>query len=237
MSNQNVDLKEIEKFASIASRWWDLSGEFKPLHKINPLRLAYIAQRSGGLFGKTIVDVGCGGGILAESMAIQGAHVTGIDMGKEPLDVARLHALESGLTVDYQQTTAEAFALENPAKFDVVTCMEMLEHVPDPNSVVSACAKLVKPGGFVFFSTINRTVKAYLTAILAAEYILKWVPQGTHDINKCIKPAELMAFVDNTDLTALNMTGLHYHPLKDEFYLGPNVDVNYMLCCTLKEKD
>lgn len=227
----NVDPKEIEKFASIASRWWDENGEFKPLHRINPLRLQYIADYAEGLFEKNIIDVGCGGGILAESMARQGAFVTGIDMGFEPLEVAKLHALESQLTINYIQTTAEAFADAHEAQFDVVTCMEMLEHVPDPASVVQACAKLVKPGGLVFFSTINRTAKAFLGAILAAEYLLKWVPKGTHDIKKCIKPSELMSYIDTTELLAKNMIGLHYNPFKDEFYLADNVDVNYMLCC------
>ncbi|SET22871.1 bifunctional 2-polyprenyl-6-hydroxyphenol methylase/3-demethylubiquinol 3-O-methyltransferase UbiG [Thorsellia anophelis] len=230
-NKMNVDPKEIEKFASIASRWWDVNGEFKPLHRINPLRLGYIAEHANGLFEKRIVDVGCGGGILAESMARQGAFVTGIDMGLEPLEVARLHALESQLEIDYQQITAESFAEENFEKFDIVTCMEMLEHVPNPASVVQACAKMVKPGGLVYFSTINRTIKAFLGAIIAAEYILQWVPKGTHDIKKCIKPSELMSYIDATPLYAKNMIGLHYNPLKDSFYLGDNVDVNYMLCC------
>ncbi|GKW23357.1 bifunctional 2-polyprenyl-6-hydroxyphenol methylase/3-demethylubiquinol 3-O-methyltransferase UbiG [Pectobacterium polonicum] len=225
----NVDHQEIAKFEAIASRWWDLDGEFKPLHRINPLRLGYISQRAEGLFGKKVLDVGCGGGILAESMAREGADVTGLDMGAEPLDVARLHALESGITVDYVQETVEAHAHAHPGLYDVVTCMEMLEHVPDPQSVVQACAKLVKPGGHVFFSTINRNAKAWMMAVIGAEYVLKMVPRGTHDIKKFIRPAELMHWVDSTPLREKHITGLHYNPLTDHFKLGPNVDVNYML--------
>ncbi|GLW36769.1 bifunctional 3-demethylubiquinol 3-O-methyltransferase/2-polyprenyl-6-hydroxyphenol methylase [Pectobacterium actinidiae] len=225
----NVDHQEIAKFEAIASRWWDLEGEFKPLHRINPLRLGYISQHAEGLFGKKVLDVGCGGGILAESMAREGADVTGLDMGAEPLQVARLHALESGVAVDYVQETVEAHAHAHPGLYDVVTCMEMLEHVPDPQSVVQACARLVKPGGHVFFSTINRNAKAWMMAVIGAEYILKMVPRGTHDIKKFIRPAELMHWVDSTPLRERHITGLHYNPLTDHFKLGPNVDVNYML--------
>ncbi|MBN3162359.1 MULTISPECIES: bifunctional 2-polyprenyl-6-hydroxyphenol methylase/3-demethylubiquinol 3-O-methyltransferase UbiG [Pectobacterium] len=225
----NVDHQEIAKFEAIASRWWDLDGEFKPLHRINPLRLGYISQHAEGLFGKKVLDVGCGGGILAESMAREGADVTGLDMGAEPLQVARLHALESGVAVDYVQETVEAHAHAHPGLYDVVTCMEMLEHVPDPQSVVQACAKLVKPGGHVFFSTINRNAKAWMMAVIGAEYVLKMVPRGTHDIKKFIRPAELMHWVDSTPLREKHITGLHYNPLTDHFKLGPNVDVNYML--------
>ncbi|MCA5918097.1 bifunctional 2-polyprenyl-6-hydroxyphenol methylase/3-demethylubiquinol 3-O-methyltransferase UbiG [Pectobacterium brasiliense] len=225
----NVDHQEIAKFEAIASRWWDLEGEFKPLHRINPLRLGYISQHAEGLFGKKVLDVGCGGGILAESMAREGADVTGLDMGAEPLQVARLHALESGVTVDYVQETVEAHAHAHPGLYDVVTCMEMLEHVPDPQSVVQACARLVKPGGHVFFSTINRNAKAWMMAVIGAEYVLKMVPRGTHDIKKFIRPAELMHWVDSTPLREKHITGLHYNPLTDHFKLGPNVDVNYML--------
>lgn len=225
----NVDHQEIAKFEAIASRWWDLDGEFKPLHRINPLRLGYISQRAEGLFGKKVLDVGCGGGILAESMAREGADVTGLDMGAEPLQVARLHALESGVAVNYVQETVEAHAHAHPGLYDVVTCMEMLEHVPDPQSVVQACAKLVKPGGHVFFSTINRNAKAWMMAVIGAEYVLKMVPRGTHDIKKFIRPAELMHWVDSTPLREKHITGLHYNPLTDHFKLGPNVDVNYML--------
>lgn len=226
---QNVDHDEIAKFEAVASRWWDLEGEFKPLHRINPLRLDYIARRADGLFGKQVLDVGCGGGILAESMAREGAEVTGLDMGAEPLQVARLHALESGVSVQYVQETVESHAAAHARHYDVVTCMEMLEHVPDPQSVVRACASLVKPGGHVFFSTINRNAKAWLLMIFGAEYVLKMVPKGTHDAKKFIRPAELLNWVDGTSLAEQHITGLHYNPLRDRFTLGPNVDVNYML--------
>ncbi len=230
----NVDQQEIAKFEAVASRWWDLEGEFKPLHRINPLRLGYIAERSGGLFGKSVLDVGCGGGILAESMAREGATVTGLDMGAEPLQVARLHALESGVTVEYVQETVEEHAAKHAQQYDVVTCMEMLEHVPDPQSVVNACAQLVKPGGHVFFSTINRNGKAWLMAVVGAEYILRMVPKGTHDAKKFIRPSELLGWVDQTSLKEIHMTGLHYNPLSNTFKLAPGVDVNYMLHTTAK---
>ena len=226
---QNVDQNEIAKFEAVASRWWDLEGEFKPLHRINPLRLNYIITRADGIFGKKVLDVGCGGGILAESMAREGADVTGLDMGAEPLQVARLHALEAGVTLNYVQETVEAHAEANPQQYDVVTCMEMLEHVPDPASVVIACAKLVKPGGHVFFSTLNRNNKAWLMAIVGAEYVLKMVPKGTHDIKKFIKPSELLHWVDHTPLVERHIIGLHYNPLTNRFKLAPNVDVNYMV--------
>lgn len=225
----NVDLDEIAKFEAVASRWWDLEGEFKPLHRINPLRLNYIIERADGIFGKQVLDVGCGGGILAESMAREGARVTGLDMGAEPLQVARLHALESGIEVSYVQETVEAHADAHTGVYDVVTCMEMLEHVPDPRSVVLACARLVKPGGHVFFSTINRNAKAWLMLIVGAEYLTNMVPRGTHDIKKFIRPAELLTWVDQTPLQERHMTGLHYNPLLDRFRLGTNVDVNYMI--------
>ncbi|WP_194206335.1 bifunctional 2-polyprenyl-6-hydroxyphenol methylase/3-demethylubiquinol 3-O-methyltransferase UbiG [Superficieibacter sp. 1612_C1] len=230
----NVDQQEIAKFEAVASRWWDLEGEFKPLHRINPLRLGYIAERSGGLFGKSVLDVGCGGGILAESMAREGATVTGLDMGAEPLQVARLHALESGVTVEYVQETVEEHAAKHAQQYDVVTCMEMLEHVPDPQSVVNACAQLVKPGGHVFFSTINRNGKAWLMAVVGAEYVLRMVPKGTHDAKKFIRPSELLGWVDQTSLKEIHMTGLHYNPLSNTFKLAPGVDVNYMLHTTAK---
>ncbi|MDN6073360.1 MAG: bifunctional 2-polyprenyl-6-hydroxyphenol methylase/3-demethylubiquinol 3-O-methyltransferase UbiG, partial [Enterobacterales bacterium] len=229
MSEQNVDHQEIAKFEAVASRWWDLEGEFKPLHRINPLRLNYIQQRADGVFGKKILDVGCGGGILAESMAREGAEVTGLDMGAEPLQVARLHSLETGIKVTYVQETVEQHADEHASLYDIVTCMEMLEHVPDPRSVVLACAKLVKPGGHVFFSTINRNNKAWLMAVIGAEYVLKMVPKGTHDVKKFIRPAELIGWIDETPLRERNMIGLHYNPLTDKFKLAPNVDVNYMV--------
>lgn len=225
----NVDKQEIEKFESIASRWWDLEGEFAPLHRINPLRLGYIMQRVDGIFGKKILDVGCGGGILSESMAREGAEVTGLDMGAEPLMVARLHSLESGIPVEYVQETVEQHADKYPQAYDIVTCMEMLEHVPDPQSVVRACAKLVKPGGHVIFSTINRNKKAWLMAVVAAEYVMKMVPKGTHDANKFIRPSELISWIDGTQLKDKHIIGLHLNPLTNKFWLGPNVDVNYML--------
>lgn len=226
---QNVDAQEIAKFEAVASRWWDLEGEFKPLHRINPLRLGYIAQHSNGLFGKTVLDVGCGGGILAESMAREGAVVTGLDMGAEPLEVARMHALETGVKLDYIQQTVEDHAETHAGKYDVVTCMEMLEHVPDPRSVVHACARLVKPGGEVFFSTINRNPKAWLMAVFGAEYVLRIVPRGTHDVKKFIRPSELLGWVDETPLREQNIIGLHYNPMTNKFRLGRGVDVNYMI--------
>ncbi|WP_313653918.1 bifunctional 2-polyprenyl-6-hydroxyphenol methylase/3-demethylubiquinol 3-O-methyltransferase UbiG [Pantoea sp.] len=226
---QNVDAQEIAKFEAVASRWWDLEGEFKPLHRINPLRLGYIAEHSNGLFGKTVLDVGCGGGILAESMAREGAIVTGLDMGAEPLAVARLHAQESGVTLDYVQQTVEAHAEENAGKYDVVTCMEMLEHVPDPRSVIHACAKLVKPGGEVFFSTLNRNPKAWLLAVFGAEYVLRMLPRGTHDVKKFIRPSELLGWVDETALRERHIIGLHYNPVTNRFKLAPGTDVNYMV--------
>ena len=227
----NVDHQEIAKFEAVASRWWDLEGEFKPLHQLNPLRLAWIEEYSAGLFGKRILDVGCGGGILSESMARQGAHVLGLDMGKEPLQVARLHALESGVEVNYRQDTVEALAEELPGHFDVVTCMEMLEHVPDPASVVRACARLAKPGGQLFFSTINRNAKSWLLMILGAERLLRLVPKGTHDHAKFIQPAELSRHAEQAGLLLRHMRGVRYNPLLGQFSLSRDVDVNYMLHC------
>ncbi|MEJ3622719.1 bifunctional 2-polyprenyl-6-hydroxyphenol methylase/3-demethylubiquinol 3-O-methyltransferase UbiG [Vibrio vulnificus] len=226
---QNVDPNEIKKFEDMASRWWDLEGEFKPLHQINPLRLDYVLSKADGLFGKKVLDVGCGGGILAESMAKEGAVVTGLDMGKEPLEVARLHALETGTKLTYIQSTIEDHAAENAQMYDVVTCMEMLEHVPDPQSVIRSCAALVKPGGHVFFSTLNRNIKSYLFAIVGAEKLLKIVPEGTHDHDKFIRPSELIKMIDQTDLCEQGITGLHYNPLSDTYQLGRNVDVNYIV--------
>ncbi|MGR5321681.1 bifunctional 2-polyprenyl-6-hydroxyphenol methylase/3-demethylubiquinol 3-O-methyltransferase UbiG [Vibrio sp. DNB22_19_1] len=229
---QNVDPSEIKKFEEMASRWWDLEGEFKPLHQINPLRLNYVLDKANGLFGKKVLDVGCGGGILAESMAREGAVVTGLDMGKEPLEVARLHALETGTKLTYIRSTIEDHAAAYAGTYDVVTCMEMLEHVPDPLSVIRSCAALVKPGGHVFFSTLNRNVKSYLFAIVGAEKLLKIVPEGTHDHEKFIKPAEMMKMIDQTDLTEIGITGLLYNPLNDSYKLGRNVDVNYIVHTT-----
>lgn len=231
-TQQNVDPAEIKKFEDMASRWWDLNGEFKPLHQINPLRLNFVLDKANGLFGKQVLDVGCGGGILAESMAKEGAKVTGLDMGKEPLEVARLHALEAGVKLDYIQSTIEDHAEQNPQTYDVVTCMEMLEHVPDPLSVIQSCARLVKPGGHVFFSTLNRNFKSYLFAIVGAEHIMKIVPKGTHDHSKFIRPSELLKMVDSTPLQEQAITGLHYNPLMDTYSLGNKVDVNYIIHTT-----
>lgn len=227
--HQNVDLSEIAKFEAVAQHWWDLNGDFKPLHDINPLRLDFIMNKTNGLFDLTTLDVGCGGGILSESMARMGAKVTGIDMGLEPLNVAKLHALEAGVKLDYQQITAEEFAAAHPAHFDVVTCMEMLEHVPEPESVIASVAKLVKPGGHVFFSTLNKTVKAYLYAILGAEKILKMVPEGTHDHDKFIRPAQLITWAESHGLKVRASNGLSYNPLSGQYKLGSDVSVNYIL--------
>ncbi|MCR3755427.1 MAG: bifunctional 3-demethylubiquinone-8 3-O-methyltransferase and 2-octaprenyl-6-hydroxyphenol methylase [Sodalis sp. Psp] len=226
----NIDTDEISKFEADAACWWDLNGEFKMLHRINPVRLDYILNRAGGLFSKKVLDVGCGGGILAESMACEGAEVTGLDMGTEPLTAARLHAIKSGVAINYIQQTIEEHAGVHPsARYDVVTCMEMLEHVPDPASVVRACARLVRPGGEVFFSTLNRNPKAWLMAIVGAEYAWRMVPRGTHNFNKFIKPAELLSWADAVLLREQHIIGLHYNPLQDRFYLDGSVDVNYML--------
>ena len=225
----NVDTAEIAKFEALASRWWDKNSEFKPLHDINPLRANFIDERSP-VAQKTIIDVGCGGGILAESLAQRGALVTGIDMGEAPLAVARLHALESGVELTYEQITAEDKAAKMPAGFDVVTCMEMLEHVPDPSSVVRACAQLVKDGGDVYFSTINRNPKSYAFAILGAEYILKLLPKGTHEYSKFIRPSELAQWLRAAGLELQTITGMTYNPLTKHYKLNPNdVSVNYLL--------
>ena len=229
--NLNVDPAEIEKFEALATRWWDKNSEFKPLHDINPLRLDYIDRRSNGLNGKNVIDVGCGGGILAESMAQRGASVTGIDMGKAPLQVARLHKHESGVDVDYQQITAEDMAAQHGGEFDVVTCMEMLEHVPDPASIIKACAQLVKPDGAVFFSTINRNPKSYLFAIVGAEYVLRMLPKGTHQYEKFIKPSELTHWARHAGLNARELTGMSYNPFSKQYRLGFDVDVNYLMHC------
>ncbi len=226
----NVDPLELKKFQDLAHRWWDKNSEFKPLHEINPLRLDHI-DRKVGLRGKTVLDVGCGGGILAESMAARGATVTGIDLGDKPLKVAKLHLLESGQQVDYRLIAAEDFARERPHSFDVVTCMEMLEHVPDPAATVRACATLVKPDGWVFFSTINRNPKAYLFAIIGAEYVLNLLPKGTHDYAKFIQPAELGNFVRNADLRVDHLIGMGYNPFSKVYSLGSDTSVNYIVGC------
>lgn len=228
--SSNVDPAEIAKFEELAHRWWDKNSEFKPLHDINPLRANYIDQRSP-LQGKRVVDVGCGGGILSESMAEKGAKVTGIDMGEEPLNVARLHLLESDLKVDYFQTTAEALADDMPEQFDVVTCLEMLEHVPEPASVIKACMRLCKPGGDVYFSTINRNPKAFALAIVGAEYLLQMLPKGTHEFAKFIRPAELGQWVREAGMSLEDMTGMHYNPFTKVYKLGGDVSVNYLVHC------
>ncbi|MGB0447079.1 MAG: bifunctional 2-polyprenyl-6-hydroxyphenol methylase/3-demethylubiquinol 3-O-methyltransferase UbiG [Pseudomonadales bacterium] len=228
----NVDEAEIAKFEALASRWWDRESEFKPLHDINPLRVGWIDERAP-LHGKKVADIGCGGGIVAEAMAQRGATVTGIDMGETPLKVAQLHALESGVDVTYRQITAEQLAEEEAGQYDVVTCLEMLEHVPDPSLVIAACAKLLKPGGQVFFSTINRNPKSFLFAIIGAEYVLNILPKGTHEHSKFIKPSELHDYMRVADLHSHDMTGLTYNPLTKIYKLNPkDVDVNYMVYAT-----
>ena len=225
----NVDAAEIAKFEALASRWWDRNSEFKPLHDINPLRANYIDQRSP-VAQRKLLDVGCGGGILAESLAQRGADVTGIDMGEAPLSVARLHALETGVNVDYRKIAAETLATEAAGQFDIVTCLEMLEHVPDPSSIVNACAQLVKPGGDVYFSTINRNPKAYAFAILGAEYLLKLLPKGTHEYSKFIRPSELAKWLRQSGVELQDITGMTYNPLTINYNLDPqDVSVNYLL--------
>ncbi|CCE23184.1 bifunctional 2-polyprenyl-6-hydroxyphenol methylase/3-demethylubiquinol 3-O-methyltransferase UbiG [Methylotuvimicrobium alcaliphilum] len=223
----NVHLHEINKFGSLAERWWDTSGEFKTLHDINPLRIRFI-QEHAEINGKRIVDVGCGGGILSEGLAKNGADMLGIDLSEELIDIADLHGLESGINAHYRKISAEALADEQPEGFDHVTCMEMLEHVPDPASIVRACAKLVKPGGTVFFSTLNRKPKAYLLAIVAAEYVLRMLPKGTHDFKTFIKPSELSRWARETGLELQSMAGIEYNPLTKRFSLGKDIDVNYL---------
>jgi len=227
----NADQAELDKFSQLAHRWWDTQSEFKPLHDINPLRLEWISRLAGGLQGKKVVDVGCGGGILSESMAQQGASVTGIDLAEKPLKVAKLHQLESGVQVDYRLIAAEDLAATEPDSFDVVTCMEMLEHVPDPVSVMTACARMVKPGGWVFFSTLNRNPKSYLFAIIGAEYVLNMLPKGTHDWSKFIKPHELAAFARQAGLDSVELMGMTYNPLTKVYRLERDTDVNYLLAC------
>lgn len=227
-NTMNVDREEIAKFEALASRWWDKSSEFKPLHDINPLRVNYIDERAS-LAGKKVLDVGCGGGILSEAMAFRGASVKGIDMGEAPLSVAQLHSLESGVDVQYQQITAEEIAEQEAGSYDVVTCLEMLEHVPSPASVIEACTKLLKPGGHLFLSTINRNPKSYLFAIIGAEHILKMLPKGTHEYKKFIKPSELGNYVRQAGLEIKELTGMTYNPLIKEYKLGRDVDVNYLM--------
>ena len=225
----NVDPAELAKFSALAHRWWDPESEFRPLHEINPLRLAHIERLAGGLEGKRALDVGCGGGILAEAMAQRGANVMGIDLAEKPIKVAMIHAEETSSTVDYRVVSAEALAEEMPGAFDVVTCMEMLEHVPDPPSTVTACARLVKPGGHVFFSTINRNPKSFLFAIVGAEYVLNLLPRGTHEYARFIRPSELARACREAGLEVADLTGMTYNPLSKVYSLGRDVDVNYLM--------
>lgn len=226
----NADPREIDKFSELAHRWWDPASEFKPLHDLNPLRLGWI-DGIAHLNDKAVLDVGCGGGILSESMARRGARVKGIDLSRKALQVADLHSLESGVAVDYEEIAVEALAAREPAAFDVVTCMEMLEHVPEPASVVNACARLVRPGGHVFFSTLNRTPKAYLLAVLGAEYILRMLPRGTHDYEKFIPPAQLAHAIRHAGLEIVEIRGMTYNPLTQIYKLSRDTDVNYMVAC------
>lgn len=228
-THANVDPTEVEKFEKAAQRWWDTSSEFRPLHEINPLRANFIDSHSA-VSGASVIDIGCGGGILSEELASRGAIVTGIDMGETPLGVAQLHAAESGVEVEYIKTTAEQISDERPEQYDIVTCLEMLEHVPNPASVVQACAKLCKPGGHLYFATINRNPKSYLLAVVAAEYIMQMLPKGTHDYEKFIKPSELHNFIRDAGLVLQDSTGMRYNPLTGTYKMvAKDLDVNYML--------
>jgi len=230
----NADPAELQKFGALAHRWWDPQGDMRPLHEINPLRLDWI-DRLAALPGRRVLDVGCGGGILAEAMAQRGARVTGIDLSTKPLRVAQLHVLESGVAVDYREASAEALAAESPAAFEVVTCMEMLEHVPDPASTVQACSTLARPGGWVFFSTINRNPKSFVFAIVGAEYVLRLLPRGTHEYARFIRPSELAAMARRAGLDVVEILGMTYNPLTRRFALGRDTDVNYLVACRKPE--
>jgi 2-polyprenyl-6-hydroxyphenyl methylase/3-demethylubiquinone-9 3-methyltransferase len=232
----NVDLQEIAHFEGLAERWWDPESEFKPLHDINPARLDFIDERAG-LQGRRVLDIGCGGGILAESMAQRGAQVTAIDMAEAPLAVARIHLKESDVEVEYLKATAEVHAEERPGAYDVVTCLEMLEHVPDPSQVIAACRRLVRPGGHVFFSTINRNPKAFVMAIFGAEYVLRLLPKGTHQYSKLIRPSELAGWARAAGLDLQGFTGMHYNPFSRQTTLGGNVHVNYLAWCLRPEEE
>ena len=231
----NVDAAEIEKFQSIASRWWDRESEFKPLHDINPLRVSYIEKQARGLAGKDILDVGCGGGILTEALAQKGARVTGIDMAELSLKVARLHLHESGLEIDYKLSTVEAFANDNEPIYDIVTCLEMLEHVPDPASVISAACRLLKPGGQLILSTLNRNPKSFALAVLGAEYILGLLPRGTHEYRKFIKPSELAAVLRANGLRVDDISGISYNPISKSYTPGRDIDVNYLMSASIDD--
>jgi len=231
INSTNVDQTELAKFSALAHRWWDPLSEFRPLHEINPLRLDYIDRQAGGLAAKRVVDVGCGGGILSEAMARRAAEVTGLDLAAKALQVARLHALESDVKVDYRLQGVEDFAAANAGAFDVVTCMEMLEHVPDPAQTVAACAALVRPGGLVVFSTINRNPKAYLFAVIGAEYLLRMLPRGTHEYARFIRPSELCRHARNAGLETVDLIGMTYNPLRKHYRLEPDTSVNYIVAC------
>ncbi|MWN05487.1 bifunctional 2-polyprenyl-6-hydroxyphenol methylase/3-demethylubiquinol 3-O-methyltransferase UbiG [Gilliamella sp. Pas-s95] len=232
--SQNIDQNEIDKFSQLAADWWNPNGKCKPLHIINPLRVDYVQQKCGPLTSKTVLDVGCGGGILSESLAKLGANVTAIDLADESLSVAKIHAEQNGLTINYQKQTVEDHAQQHPGYYDVITCMELLEHVPDPFSIIQACATLLKPEGKLFLSTINRNHKAKLLLIYGAEYIARLVPKGTHDFNRFIRPSELMTLVEQAELIVGDVIGMEYHLLKNQFQLGPNIDVNYILMANRK---
>jgi 2-polyprenyl-6-hydroxyphenyl methylase/3-demethylubiquinone-9 3-methyltransferase len=231
MPDENVDPAELKKFSDLAHRWWDPHGAFRPLHELNPVRLEWI-EHQRPLAGARVLDVGCGGGILAEAMSARGAQVLGIDLAGKSLQVARLHALESGAKVEYRAIAAEAFAQEQPAGFDLVTCMEMLEHVPDPASTIAACARLVRPGGQVVFSTINRNLKSFLFAIVGAEYVLRLLPRGTHDYLRFLRPSEIARSARASGLEVREVTGMHYQPFTRRFHLAPDTSVNYLMACT-----
>ena len=227
-AGKNIDPSEVAKFEALASRWWDQNSEFRPLHQINPLRLNYIDQRSP-VAGKKVLDVGCGGGILSEGLAARGATVSGIDVGEAPLSVAELHKKESGFDIDYRLTTIEELAEQEPESYDIIACMEMLEHVPDPSSIIKACSKALKPGGMIYFSTISRNPKAYLFAIVAAERVLKLLPKGTHDYDKLIKPSELARWARQADLQPKDISGMTYNPLTKRYRLSGDTSVNYLV--------
>jgi len=231
----NVDAAEIEKFQSIASRWWDRESEFKPLHEINPLRVAYIEKQAHGVADKKVLDVGCGGGILAEALAQNGAQVTGIDMAELSLKVAKLHLHESGFDVDYQLSTVETFAENNAAQFDIVTCLEMLEHVPDPASIIKSASRMLKPDGVLILSTLNRNPKSFALAVLGAEYILRMLPRGTHEYKKFIKPSEIAAVLRSNDMQVRDITGMSYNPMTKNYSLGRDIDVNYLMTASFDD--